>query len=800
MFIGSGFGLNRVSAAGDAYGILNGLFRPALVMDFGDEYYRANGASQTFSDAMTHTRASTATMVDSDGVLKWGPHNLVARSEEFDNAFWVKSVGAVGGVTANATTAPSGTLTADKIENVSGGTVDTKVTGPISVAAKFITFQCYAKAGASNYLMMFIGGGVLGLTAGWFNLATGTVGTTQVNVQSATMTDAGNGWYLCKIVTVDVSGLGSATGLNVEVASADGVSTADAGDSIFVWGASAYRFDLGGMVDNPERGDSYVPTTASAVYMPRLGHHVWNGTAWVNEGLLHESEARTNLLPYSEDIANAAWVKTRMLLGSGISAPDGTTSSTKLIPNTTNLEHYIEDNLTPATGTFTDSVFAKAAEFKNLVIRPVHIGADQGATQQAIFDLGLGVVGTISANTTAAIQDFGNGWYRCSFTYTVSGTITGAFAVRLQINDNSNAAAFAGDDASGLYVFGAQREIGPTPSSYIPTNSGSTVTRSADVLTIPAANLPWPEPVVIGPELVTNGTFDTDTTGWTANSGGVLSSVGGQLNVTTVAPDNFSNANQAITVEVGKVYEVTATKVSQTVNSPWGVATTAASTRDIADFNSAATGTVSAVFVAPATTIYIQLTSISDTVSDGVAVYDNISVREINPLAVSIQIDGRVTYADTNNQFTIRPFSWSVDGSNLIRWRFDTDSTNTGIFRAEQIAAGVSDINAGDVPQYSSGVLVPINIAARHGSTFINAAVDGTSATVNTTPVALPNLSASNLTFGQVYNGTIRTFRMWGQDIGDAGLVEATEPSLVPSLSLTFDGTENSFIVEDWSE
>jgi hypothetical protein len=78
MFIGSGFGLNRVSAAGDAYGILNGLFRPALVMDFGDEYYRANGASQTFSDAITHTRASTATMVDSDGALKWGPHNCAA--------------------------------------------------------------------------------------------------------------------------------------------------------------------------------------------------------------------------------------------------------------------------------------------------------------------------------------------------------------------------------------------------------------------------------------------------------------------------------------------------------------------------------------------------------------------------------------------------------------------------------------------------------------------------------------------------------------------------------------------------
>jgi hypothetical protein len=67
MFIGSGFGLNRVSAAGDAYGILNGRFRPALVMDFGDEYYRANGASQTFADAITRRHHPHP----------WGPHPLV---------------------------------------------------------------------------------------------------------------------------------------------------------------------------------------------------------------------------------------------------------------------------------------------------------------------------------------------------------------------------------------------------------------------------------------------------------------------------------------------------------------------------------------------------------------------------------------------------------------------------------------------------------------------------------------------------------------------------------------------------
>jgi hypothetical protein len=82
----------------------------------------------------------------------------------------------------------------------------------------------------------------------------------------------------------------------------------------------------------------------------------------------------------------------------------------------------------------------------------------------------------------------------------------------------------------------------------------------------------------------------------------------------------------------------------------------------------------------------------------------------------------------------------------------------------------------------------------------LSMAQDGTALTANTTPTSLPDLSATNLTLGFDYNGTIRTFRIWAQDIGDAGLVEATEPSLVPSLSLTFDGTENSFIVEDWVE
>jgi hypothetical protein len=163
-------------------------------------------------------------------------------------------------------------------------------------------------------------------------------------------------------------------------------------------------------------------------------------------------------------------------------------------------------------------------------------------------------------------------------------------------------------------------------------------------------------------------------------------------------------------------------------------------------------------------------------------------------------MDGRVTYADTDQFAEVYFWRWLDDNNNQTYANLRTNqSVDGGRINFWQTDAGVAD-NVASADVYTPDVLVPFNLASRNGSTFINGAIDGTALTANTTPVALPDLSATDLNLGFDYNGTIRTFRMWGQDITDAGLVEATEPSLVPSLSLTFDGTENSFIVEDWSE
>ena len=102
---------------------------------------------------------------------------------------------------------------------------------------------------------------------------------------------------------------------------------------------------------------------------------------------------------------------------------------------------------------------------------------------------------------------------------------------------------------------------------------------------------------------------------------------------------------------------------------------------------------------------------------------------------------------------------------------------------------------------YSSGINVPFNIASRHGSTFINGAVDGTALTANTTPIALPDLSATDLKLGYDFMGTIGKFRVWSDDLTDTGIATASAPSTEPSLQLTFDGSStSSFTVLDWSE
>jgi hypothetical protein len=179
---------------------------------------------------------------------------------------------------------------------------------------------------------------------------------------------------------------------------------------------------------------------------------------------------------------------------------------------------------------------------------------------------------------------------------------------------------------------------------------------------------------------------------------------------------------------------------------------------------------------------------------------DNISVREINPLSVSIAMDGRMTYADTNQNSEVLFVEWKKDGTEQIFWRLKTAQATGRLDFFSEKNDVLNRVSSGN-SFYSPDINIPINFASRHGSTFINGAVDGVALTENTTPTALPDLDSIDLKLAYDYMGTIGTFRVWDKDLGDDGIVEATNPSLEPSLSLDFVGTgTTSFTVSDWSE
>ena len=758
-------------------------FDPSLVFDFEQNYYRTGGTETTLNPAVTHSRAGNATMTDSDGEIKWAPHNLLTYSEDFSN--WSKTNCSV---TSNATIAPDGTTTADKLLIPTTNNSYHYISQGITMGAVAHTASAFFKAGEITSASIFLSQS--GNVGGSFNLSTG-VATASGTGNTTNMVDVGNGWYHCSVTN---DGSASVAGIKIFLGNNFGSFVGVIGQGIFVWGAHLYRSDLGGMVNNPAQStgfETYVPTTSSAVYLPRVGHHIYNGSAWANEGVLHESEARTNLFTYSNDLSNAIWPKFNCTIATNAGAsPDGTSNANKFVPSTNTATHYfyVLKDYQAVSGDFSFSAYVASAGYG---FATVSVGTHSSGDYYAVvIDLSDGTktatystgVNTDKSCTVEAVGSF----YRV----TISGDgekyyIIGASDTGTYTPGPYGHKTFSGDDTSGILVYGAQLEAGATPSSYIPT-SGSTVTRAAETLTVPAANLPWPTPVeVTGTELVTNGNFANDSD-WSKGTGVTIS--GGYANASSAS----LLLTQTLALNSGSVYKVS---FDYTMSS--GVSLRIEGAGILATTPTLSTSGVATVYItANSTTFKIAASGATFT-----GTIDNVSVKEINPLSVSIQMDGRMTYADTDLGDLFKMYHWYSNSSNNIYTRLDGSGSRTGQIDFYQEAGTVVDKVESSTTLYSPGINVPFNISSRHGSTFLNGAVDGTALTANTTPTALPDLSSSDLDLGYEFMGTIGKFRVWSDDLTDTGIATASAPSTEPSLQLTFDGSStSSFKVLDWSE
>jgi hypothetical protein len=177
-------------------------------------------------------------------------------------------------------------------------------------------------------------------------------------------------------------------------------------------------------------------------------------------------------LTYSSSFDNAAWIKFNASISANVTAtldPSGNYGASKIVEDSSSSFHDIDQVEVYSAGANTISVYAKAAGRNHIFLQ--HFDGSSFLTS-GTFNLSNG---TVSGNGT--IQSVGNGWYRCSFTATtVNGT--GKSYINLSNGTTGN---YQGDGTSGVYVYGAQLELGSYATSYIPTTSAS-VTRNADVI------------------------------------------------------------------------------------------------------------------------------------------------------------------------------------------------------------------------------------------------------------------------------------------------------------------------------
>jgi hypothetical protein len=224
--------------------------------------------------------------------------------------------------------------------------------------------------------------------------------------------------------------------------------------------------------------DGLMKTTPAGI--PRFTHDPATGESL---GLLIE-EQRTNLLTYSEQFDNAAWVPFGGTVATNtVVSPNGTQDADTFTEASGSTDPRFPINYSFTAGTnYSLSVYAKVKAGSAQRYLTLVFNSGYAAISGANFDLAAGAVGTTS-NATGTITPVGNGWYRCTIIPYTNATGAGSLRIRVSsVNTSANIdapAAYTGDGTSGIYLWGAQLEAGAFPTSYIPTTTAQ-ATRAAD--------------------------------------------------------------------------------------------------------------------------------------------------------------------------------------------------------------------------------------------------------------------------------------------------------------------------------
>jgi hypothetical protein len=335
------------------------------------------------SGDMSVVRATTATRVNSAGLIELVPYNLFTYSEAFSNAAWVKSNAtfSVDTLTGNAGTSFKGIFQNQTTQGVQSVFFDVAYS-----SHQWIQIAVGTTASDVGYVNFDIQNKVVGAQTGGF---TGSI--------------VDFGTYVRIIANINTIAKTSVLLCLVNSSSSSRASTTTSTGSI-----KLYRSQLieGSVVKDYQK-------TETRLNIPRLDYS--NGTC---PSLLVEPQ-RTNLLTYSSSFDNAAWNNSASVTANAVISPSGIQDADRVTGILSQLEAFTSGQ------SYTLSFYAKKNTSSSFAMR---LDATANNTFTYNFD-------TETASSGATIEEFGNGWYYCTALVTANATATGVVYLNVNSDD-----------------------------------------------------------------------------------------------------------------------------------------------------------------------------------------------------------------------------------------------------------------------------------------------------------------------------------------------------------------------------
>jgi hypothetical protein len=342
-------------------------------------------------------------------------------------------------------------------------------------------------------------------TAGQLGASNITWGATPTATNGATITQYKDGWWRFAYVSdSQVSTNDTVTGY-VYIEGSGQYNQ----KGLYVWGGQLEC--LGSAIDDSKMITSYMPNlvefgqrTTSATYQdengtirsagpnqPRYGYRYDATTRkFLPTGLIAE-RASTNRMPNTYMGLNAAgWNENQNISVVDYSgtAPDGTKTASKFIPNAQTSTHSTYRLINASTGATCFSLFLKASGINYGFLYVDTVGGHSGRLWFDLTDGSYYYDDALFNNSTLegyGVEDYGNGWYRPWIAMRHS---TGSYYSHVNTSGSRfGDATHTPNGTDSFLAWGAQLEDGSYPTSFIYTQDGSTRTRAKDNLRVEAA-------------------------------------------------------------------------------------------------------------------------------------------------------------------------------------------------------------------------------------------------------------------------------------------------------------------------